>query len=105
MDTDKMIARSIHLTQLIGSPLYWINRDLFYSYMALSKQSFALTTITMTQWWGPTVIRISGDASVTDQIKKTPDGRVEFNFPERLVLIANHQVRSISLPLPSYGGT
>ncbi|TKW51063.1 putative acyltransferase CST26 [Colletotrichum tanaceti] len=26
------------------------------------------------------------------QIRKTPDGRVELNFPERLVLIANHQI-------------
>jgi lysocardiolipin and lysophospholipid acyltransferase len=60
--------------------------------MALTKQAFALTTTTMTQWWGPTVIRISGDASVADQIRQTPDGRVEFSFPQRLVLIANHQI-------------
>ena len=82
----------IHLTQLIGAPLYWINRELYYSYMAVTKQSFALTTITMTYWWGPTVIRISGDASVAGQLRKTEDGRAEFAFPERMILIANHQV-------------
>ncbi|CCC11924.1 hypothetical protein SMACR_05137 [Sordaria macrospora] len=79
-------------TQFLGAPLYWINRDLYYTYMALTKQSFGLTITTMTQWWGPTTIRISGDGSVAGQIKKTPDGRVEFNFPERMVMIANHQI-------------
>lgn len=61
--------------------------------MAVTKQSFGLVITTMTYWWGPTTIRISGDASVVGQIKSLPDGRVEFRFPERLVLIANHQVR------------
>jgi hypothetical protein len=83
---------SIHITQFLGVPLYWVNRELYYSYMALTKQSFGLVVTTMTHWWSPTTIRISGDSSVEGQIRKTADGRVEFAFPERLVLIANHQV-------------
>lgn len=83
---------SIVLTQLIGAPLYFVNRDLYDSYMALTKQSFGLVITTMTHWWGPTTIRISGDASVADQIRQTPDGLVQFSFPERLVMIANHQI-------------
>ncbi|KAK3935861.1 acyltransferase-domain-containing protein [Diplogelasinospora grovesii] len=83
---------AIHLTQLVGAPLYWINRDLYYAYMALTKQSFGLVITTITNWWSPTTIRISGDASVADQIRKTPDGLVEFAFPERMVMIANHQI-------------
>ncbi|KAH8909173.1 acyltransferase-domain-containing protein [Coniochaeta sp. PMI_546] len=83
---------AIVLTQLIGAPLYFINRDLYYSYMALTKQSFGLVITTTTHWWGPTTIRISGDASVADQIRQTPDGLVEFSFPERMVMIANHQI-------------
>jgi len=62
--------------------------------MALTKQSFGLVITTMTQWWSPTLVRISGDASVVGQMKKTADGRVECEFPDRLVMIANHQVRS-----------
>lgn len=76
----------------MGAPLYLINRQLFYDYMAITKQSFGLVITTMTYWWGPTTIRISGDESVAGQIKQLADGRVEFNFPERMVLIANHQV-------------
>ncbi|KAK4181531.1 acyltransferase-domain-containing protein [Triangularia setosa] len=83
---------AIHLTQLIGAPLYYVDRDIYYSYMALTKQSFGLLITTSTNWWGPTTIRISGDASVAGQIKKTRDGRVEFSFPERMVMIANHQI-------------
>ncbi|OAA65639.1 Phospholipid/glycerol acyltransferase [Niveomyces insectorum RCEF 264] len=85
-------AITIQLTQWIGAPLYWVSRDLFYDYMAVTKQSFGLVITTMTYWWGPTTIRISGDASVAGQIKKTRDGRVEFSFPERLIMIANHQI-------------
>ena len=39
------------------------------------------------------MVRVSGDASVAGQLRKTADGRVELLFPERLVMIANHQVR------------
>ncbi|KAL2195122.1 acyltransferase-domain-containing protein [Corynascus similis CBS 632.67] len=60
--------------------------------MSLTKQSFGLLITTMTHWWGPTTIRISGDASVADQIRKTEDGLVEFSFPERMIMIANHQI-------------
>lgn len=86
---------SIHITQLIGAPLYFFNRDWYYAYMAMTKRSFCLTTTVMTQIWGPTTIRISGDESVAGQIKLRPDGGVQFEFPERLVLIANHQVGSL----------
>jgi lysocardiolipin and lysophospholipid acyltransferase len=80
-------------TQFFGVPLYWLNRDLYYAYMALTKQSFGIFVTTLTQWWAPTPVRVSGDASVAGQIKKTKDGRVELDFPERVVMIGNHQVR------------
>lgn len=65
---------------------------MFYSYMAYTKQLFGIAIATMTYWWGPTTIRISGDESVAGQIRKKEDGRVEFDFPERMVMIANHQI-------------
>lgn len=63
----------------------------------MTKRSFGLTITLMTQIWGPTTIRISGDDSVAGQIKLQPDGVVRFEFPERLVLIANHQVWACAL--------
>lgn len=39
-------------------------------------------------------MRISGDDSVAGDLIKTADGRVECHFPERLVMIANHQLYS-----------
>lgn len=85
---------SIIVTQILGSPLYFINRDLYYAYMALTKQSFGLIITTGTKWFSPTTIRISGDDSVAGQMRKTKDGRVEFSFPDRLLMIANHQIYS-----------
>lgn len=58
----------------------------------MTKRSFALVTSLMTHIWGPTTIRISGDESVAGQIRPTAGGGVECDFPERIVLIANHQV-------------
>lgn len=82
----------IFFTQLLGAPLYWYNKNYYYAYMALTKQSFGILVTTLTQWWTPTVIRISGDVSVAGQLQKRPDGRVECHFPDRMVMIANHQV-------------
>ena len=70
---------------------------MYYAYMALSKESFGLMITTATQWWSPTVMRISGDESVRGQLRKLPDGRLECDFPERMVMIANHQVRRYEL--------
>jgi len=85
---------SIHITQLLGTPLYLINRDYYYAYMALTKQSFGLLVTTLTEWFSPTVMRISGHPSVRGQLRQTKDGLLETDFPERLVLIMNHQLYS-----------
>jgi len=66
--------------------------------MAYTKKSMALFILSMTQWWTTTRVYVSGDESVRGQIRQLPDGRVEYRFAERIVLISNHQVSSF-LPL------
>lgn len=83
---------SIVITQLIGAPLYFINRDYFNSYMSMTKRSFGLAITALTQYCSPTPVRVSGDRSVQGQIGLSKDGTLQTRFPERLVLIANHQV-------------
>jgi 1-acyl-sn-glycerol-3-phosphate acyltransferase len=61
--------------------------------MAFTKQSFGVLVTTMTQWWSPTVVRVSGDKSLPKQLFKKADGSLECRFPKRLVMMANHQVR------------
>lgn len=85
-------AVSTHATQLLGSPLYFINQNYYYAYMALTKQSFGLLMTTLSQWFNPIVIRVSGDKSVRGQLSQTKDGRLQTDFPERLVMMANHQI-------------
>lgn len=89
-------------TQLIGAPLYFTHREWYYAYMAMTKRFFAITIAVMTQVWGPTKIRISGDASVAGQIESVGKDGVRFRFPERIVLIANHQVSSTPSSLQHY---
>ncbi|KAI5783528.1 acyltransferase-domain-containing protein [Geopyxis carbonaria] len=79
---------------IIGSPLYFINRPRYYAYMARTKQYFGVVVITITQWWSPTVIRVTGSRAVRDQMTQTPDGRLLCDFPARMILIANHQLYS-----------
>lgn len=82
----------INVTQLIGAPLYFYSKDWYYAWMAVTKQHFGLLITTMTQWWSPTTVRVSGDESVRGQLRQTEDGRLECDFPDRMVLIANHQI-------------
>ncbi|KAL8856515.1 MAG: hypothetical protein Q9198_010773, partial [Flavoplaca austrocitrina] len=89
-----LVCCVINVSQFLGSPLYFISKDYYYAYMSITKQWFGFLIVTMTQWFSPTTIRISGDASVRGQMVKTKDGRLETRFPERLVMIANHQLYS-----------
>lgn len=82
----------IFVTQLIGAPLYLINKNWYYTYMAYTKQNFSLTITALTEYGCPTLFRVSGDESVRGQVHLSEDGMLRTQFPERLVLIANHQV-------------
>ena len=85
-------AVGVNVVQLVGTPLYYMNKDWYNSWIAFTKQSFGLLTMTMTQFWAPTVVRVSGDKSVRGQILQTVDGNLLCDFPEKMVLMANHQV-------------
>jgi len=82
----------INASQFLGAPLYLINEDWYNAWIAFTKQSWGLLTMTMTQWWAPTTVRISGDSTMRGQLLKTVDGSVLCNFPQRMILIANHQI-------------
>ena len=52
---------SIHLTQLLGAPLYFINKDYYYAWMALTKQSFGKTVTGFIPWvQGVQYVRVRG---------------------------------------------
>lgn len=88
---------SLHVQQWLGAPLYFLNERWYYAWQAGVKQSTALMIIVLNQLRAPTTVRISGDASVTGQIRGGK--RLELHFPDRMVLIANHQVLySANLP-------
>jgi 1-acyl-sn-glycerol-3-phosphate acyltransferase len=82
----------ILMTQLIGCPLYIINKEYYYAWMASTKRSFGLVITALTEWGCPTYVRVSGDESIRGQVRIADDGRLKTTFPERLVMISNHQV-------------
>ncbi|EXJ59443.1 uncharacterized protein A1O5_12068 [Cladophialophora psammophila CBS 110553] len=85
-------ALAINISQFLGAPLRAINEDWYNAWIAFTKQSFGLLTMTLTQTFAPTKVIVSGDKTVRGQLLKSTDGDLILDFPERLVLIANHQI-------------
>ena len=82
----------INASQFLGAPLYLVNEDWYNAWIAFTKQSWGLLTMTMTQWWAPTVVRVSGDSTMRGQLLQSVDGSLLCDFPQRMILIANHQI-------------
>ncbi|EXJ78421.1 hypothetical protein A1O1_08821 [Capronia coronata CBS 617.96] len=85
-------ALAINLSQFLGTPLYLVNQDWYNAWIAFTKQSFGLLTMSLTQTFAPTKVIISGDATVRGQLLQSTDGNLVLDFPERLIMIANHQI-------------
>ncbi|CAD6592195.1 MAG: hypothetical protein ASARMPRED_006106 [Alectoria sarmentosa] len=83
---------AINASQFLGAPLYLVNEDWYNAWIAFTKQSWGLLTMTMTQWWAPTIVRVSGDSTMRGQLLESVDGSLLCDFPQRLILIANHQI-------------
>ncbi|MCJ1308070.1 hypothetical protein MMC25_001721 [Agyrium rufum] len=83
---------AVNASQFLGAPLYLINEDWYNSWIAFTKQSFGLLMMSLTQQWAPTVVRVSGDRSVAGQLRQTREGNLYCNFPDRIIMMANHQI-------------
>jgi 1-acyl-sn-glycerol-3-phosphate acyltransferase len=83
---------AISASQFIGAPLKLVDPKFYEHYMAWTKESFAVLMTTITQWWSPTIVRVSGDESMKGQLFQMDDGSLKCNFPHRIVLMANHQL-------------
>ncbi|RMZ72024.1 1-acyl-sn-glycerol-3-phosphate acyltransferase gamma [Pyrenophora seminiperda CCB06] len=88
----KLTNRSISASQFLGAPLKLIDPQFYDAYMAYTKECFAILITCLTQWWAPTVVRVSGDSSMVGQLIKRKDGSLQCNFADRMVLMANHQL-------------
>ena len=88
----KLTARRISASQFLGAPLKLIDPQFYEGYMAYTKECFAILITCLTQWWAPTVVRVSGDSSMVGQLIKKKDGSLQCNFADRMVLMANHQL-------------
>ncbi|KAH7390628.1 acyltransferase-domain-containing protein [Pyrenochaeta sp. MPI-SDFR-AT-0127] len=83
---------AISASQFLGAPLKLIDPQFYEGYMAYTKECFAILITCLTQWWAPTVVRVSGDSSMVGQLIKKKDGSLQCNFADRMVLMANHQL-------------
>lgn len=86
---------SISASQFLGAPLKLIDPAFYDGYMAYTKESFAVLITCLTQWWAPTVVRVSGDESMRGQLIQMKDGSLKCNFADRMILMANHQVSDL----------
>ena len=86
------MQRRINTSHLIGAPLKMIDSKLYESYLAFSKESFGVLITTITQWFSPTIVRVSGNKSIPKQLFRRADGGLECRFADRMVMMANHQL-------------
>jgi 1-acyl-sn-glycerol-3-phosphate acyltransferase len=84
-------SSTILLAQLIGRPLFFIEKDYYDSYIAWTKELLVVGRIAMTNFWCSVPIRVSSDESVEGELQLTGDGKLRTNFAERMILMANHQ--------------
>lgn len=90
--TSQLTHHSISASQFLGAPLKLIDPQFYDGYMAYTKECFAILITCLTQWWAPTVVRVSGDSTMVGQLIKRKDGSLQCNFADRMVLMANHQL-------------
>ena len=53
-----MTGVSLHVQQLLGLPLYWLNRRWYHAWQAVVKESTALLLLGLNQMRAPTTARI-----------------------------------------------
>lgn len=82
----------INVNQWLGAPLYWLNRQAFWAWIARSKQDFAVQVVGVCQWFAPTEVVFSADASCADEIAVGEDGLLTNTFAPRAIVISNHQI-------------
>ena len=41
---------SMNFTQFVGAPMYFYDKEWYYTWMAVTKQHFTLLLVTMQQW-------------------------------------------------------
>lgn len=96
-----LTSLSIHMTQWAALPLYLWDKDWYYAWQALLKKHFSVLMVIIQQWWSPTNVIVTGDKSVRGQLRRTSDGRLEAHFPERILILANHQVCTTTAQMDS----
>ncbi|KAK6430769.1 hypothetical protein LTR95_013076 [Oleoguttula sp. CCFEE 5521] len=83
---------SLHVQQWLGLPLRLVSPSWSDAWQAAVKARTALLLLGLNQWRAPVSARNTWDASLAGQIRQTAEGSVTFDFPRRLVMIANHQL-------------
>lgn len=82
----------VQVNQILGAPLYLYDKAWYYAWIARTKQQFGMLCVTIIQWFAPTTVVVSGDATTAARLKLGAYGRLETGFEERIILISNHQI-------------
>ncbi|KAG9295389.1 hypothetical protein G9A89_013418 [Geosiphon pyriformis] len=83
----------INFSQFLGLLLWPFSKAYYQYYILQTQKSFGVLLMAINQFFAPSNFVITTDDSAKDVIKQTWNGaKVELNIPERIVLIANHQI-------------
>ncbi|GAM85596.1 hypothetical protein ANO11243_036030 [Dothideomycetidae sp. 11243] len=87
---------AISASQFIGAPLKLVDPKFYDQYMAWTKESFAVLMGTMTQLWAPTVVRVTGDDSMKEQLFQMPDAYTN-KMHGRIYIILKESLKNVPI--------
>ncbi|ORX85634.1 hypothetical protein K493DRAFT_341740 [Basidiobolus meristosporus CBS 931.73] len=86
-------AAIINFSQIAGLALKPINNGCFKRFIDYTQRMFGLLLVAITELFAPASFVITADPDAADIFNDTSDPSLpQLSFPERIILIANHQI-------------
>ncbi|CAJ0647930.1 9792_t:CDS:2 [Entrophospora sp. SA101] len=82
----------LNFSQFLGLLLWPLPNDFFKNYIIHTQRCFGILLVSINQFFAPSNFIVTTDKSAKDIIKITRNNSVKLELPERIILIANHQI-------------
>lgn len=85
---------TIYTSEVIGTPLYFVNKELYNKYIAFTKSFAGILFTALVQLFSPTPVTLTYDPELRNLFYLDRNGCLETIAAERNIVIANHQLYS-----------
>jgi 1-acyl-sn-glycerol-3-phosphate acyltransferase len=86
-------SAALNFSQFLSLLLWPFSHSYYHSYIKHTQRCFGILLVAINQFFAPSNFVITVDKSAAGVLKQSWNGaKVELDMPERLILIANHQI-------------